>query len=673
MNAQRRSDHPIRTAPRLNLRVLLVVVISALVLSGVAGVTVLHAVQFERHARAEADRTLAASAQAVLTRTEALLAPAAVIARHILAIPTEEIAQAQPESRASEFVRFFESIEIVPSFNTQIYAAYIGYADGSFVFLGRATPDLLTLAGLPQETTTPYLRLERDWTAQHPIDRWSYRETGAWISAHRLPIDYDPRARPWYRIGAEAESPVWTGLYRFHVEDSFGITLTTSLRNADGTLVGVLGVDLRVDDLTAFLRQLPISENGFAFIAEPNGSLIAHPAMTAEALSEDPDALQPTFFDFRMPGRLDLRVFEAFDGHADDSVSVTSEGQTILGRRLRLEGQFGFAADLYVGAPLSDFTAAADRLADYTLVLTLGLAAVVVFAGIFIARAVARPIRKAISAMDAMSALDEIEATPPERSALAEIDSLNASVAVTQTALRSFGRYVPKELVRDLLHLRHPLRLGGRRREITVLFTDIQGFTQHTETEQHERMIDALAEYFEIICSVIAEHGGTVDKFIGDSVMAFWGAPRDDAEHSRHACDAVVEISRRLDAFNAARQARYERPLITRFALHRGYAFVGNVGARDRFSYTALGDVVNTAARLEGANREMGTRCLVSSAVAANATGHDFIAQGAVKLRGKETTVDAYSLDLGDAPEPVLMIADNSGARLASAIRCSSR
>ena len=101
---------------------------------------------------------------------------------------------------------------------------------------------------------------------------------------------------------------------------------------------------------------------------------------------------------------------------------------------------------------------------------------------------------------------------------------LNVSVETMQSALNSF--------VRDLLELRQPLELGGRRREVTVLFTEIENFTALAETDEHERFIDGLADYFDIISSVIAEHGITVDNFIWDSVMAIWGAPREDAEHT---------------------------------------------------------------------------------------------------------------------------------------------
>lgn len=129
--------------------------------------------------------------------------------------------------------------------------------------------------------------------------------------------------------------------------------------------------------------------------------------------------------------------------------------------------------------------------------------------------------------------------------------------------------------------------------------------------------------------------------------MAFWGAPNDDLEHTDHACDAVLDIIHRLETFNRKRSASGKQPLKTRFALHRGYAFVGNVGARHRFGYTALGDVVNTAARLEGAAKELGAQAIVSREVAMNAKErHRFTTVGEITLRGKTKAIEAFEFDV---------------------------
>ena len=630
----------------LNLRLLLVLAISGLVLTGMLGVTGLHAVLFQSHSREEARRALDLSARAVLAKSEELLEPAAVIARQVLSRPSSEFVGEPGSQREARIERFLHAIEIVPAFDNQIYGAYLGFPDGSFAGLFKNMEALREAVGLPESAaSSPLLRYVRNASLEPVRDRWSWIEDRKWRSLELPVLEFDPRSRPWYRLGLDREGAAWTGLYRAVVHYGYGITLAGALRGETGEAGAVLGVDVRLDDIVEFARKIDVSPNAFAYFAQPGGGLIAHPAMEPEMLSEDAGKAPPTLFQVNLPGRADLRIFEALAGAGTGYVEIEVEGETFIGRRLPLEGGIGLGAELYVGAPLSDFTASADRVARYSLglagLLTLG----VILVGVLIARAVTRPIQKAIRAMDSIARLEEIDDTAFEHSFLSEIDSLNASVGTMKTAMRSFGRYVPRELVRDLLALRQPLELGGRRREITVLFTDIREFTTQTETEQHEVLVEAMADYFEILSSTIAAHGGTIDKFIGDSVMAFWGAPRDDAEHTRRALEAVVDCRARLKAFNQSRREQGLPAFETNFGLHRGYAFVGNIGARDRFGYTALGDVVNIASRLESHNRELGTEILVTRQVVGHAPeAMTFEGRGTVKLRGKAQEVEVFEL-----------------------------
>ncbi|MEM6354103.1 MAG: adenylate/guanylate cyclase domain-containing protein [Pseudomonadota bacterium] len=639
------------SAKRINLRILLVCAITGLVLAGIAGATLLQVQSFRAHAREEADRALAASARAVEAKAEQFFAPASALARHIFVLPRDELAGAT-DKRGSQFDRFLRTVELIPDVSSSISAAYIGYPEGSFVLINRYSQSVAELAGLPQDARTGTIRLERDATAEWPVDRWSWQGPTGWRSHNLELFDYDPRSRPWYRLAEEAIAPAWTPLYRSVGDQGVKMTLSAPLRDGRGRLVAVLGVDISLDALIAFVSEIKIGERGFAFLARENGTLLAHPSLRQSAIVSADLSTPPTLLSLARSQPLHLRAFEAFVETQAATTTIEQNGEALLARRIPLDESFGLDAALYVGAPLSDFTASADAALRTALIFTAAMSAGVLAIGVLIARAIARPIGRAAETMQAIAALKEMDSAPVERSVLAEIDALNGSVEIMRAALRSFSRLVPVELVRDLVDLRQPIELGGRRREITVLFTDIEGFTRMTETEQHERMIEGLADYFDIICAVISEHGGTIDKFIGDSIMAFWGAPRDDADHTEQACKAVVEIIRQLDAFNKARMVAGEPPLNTRFGLHRGYAFVGNVGSRHRFGYTALGDVVNTASRLEAANKSLGTTVLVSQAVAAN-TSSDvrLLPRGEIALDGKAREIAVFELDTACAEE----------------------
>jgi len=179
-----------------------------------------------------------------------------------------------------------------------------------------------------------------------------------------------------------------------------------------------------------------------------------------------------------------------------------------------------------------------------------------------------------------------------------------------------FAQYVPPAVVARLVEQPELLRLGGEAREVTLLFTDLANFTALSERLSAEQTVEVLTGYFNAMTPLIHAQGGTVDKFIGDAVMAFWGAPLEDAQHAEHAVRAAIAMQRAMEPLAAQLQARGLPPIRMRIGLHTGRVVVGNVGSAQRFSYTAIGDAVNLASRLEGANKAFGSAILLSGATA---------------------------------------------------------
>jgi adenylate cyclase len=180
-----------------------------------------------------------------------------------------------------------------------------------------------------------------------------------------------------------------------------------------------------------------------------------------------------------------------------------------------------------------------------------------------------------------------------------------------------FAQYVPPEVVQRLIAQPELLRLGGEARDVTLLFTDLANFTTLSEQLSAEQTVEVLTGYFNAMTPLIHATGGTVDKFIGDAVMAFWGAPLPDAQHAEHAVRAAIAMQQAMEPLVAALRSRGLPGIHMRIGLHTGRVVVGNVGSEQRFSYTAIGDAVNLAARLEGANKAFGTGILLSGATAA--------------------------------------------------------
>lgn len=182
----------------------------------------------------------------------------------------------------------------------------------------------------------------------------------------------------------------------------------------------------------------------------------------------------------------------------------------------------------------------------------------------------------------------------------------------------SFRHYLAPELVDRLAADPEALKLGGERRRVTVMFTDLVGYTALTERlgENPERLVEILNRYFSAASAIVGRHGGYVDKFIGDAVMAIWGAPVDEPEAERRAVAAALELTEAVDGLGEAGS-----PLSIRIGVNSGVAIVGNMGAESRRTYTATGDMVNLAARLESANKVYGSRILIGSATAARLGG----------------------------------------------------
>ncbi|MEW6685234.1 MAG: adenylate/guanylate cyclase domain-containing protein [Candidatus Edwardsbacteria bacterium] len=175
-----------------------------------------------------------------------------------------------------------------------------------------------------------------------------------------------------------------------------------------------------------------------------------------------------------------------------------------------------------------------------------------------------------------------------------------------------FQQYMSKELVNKLLEKPEMLKLGGERKEVTVVFSDIQAFTTIAEQMTPEELVSLINEYLTAMTDVILEYGGYVDKYEGDAIMAFWGAPVDQADHASRAIRCVLALREKLKEINVSFTKRGKPTLFTRWGVNTGEAIVGNMGSKEKFAYTALGDEINLGSRLEGANKEYKTQIMIS-------------------------------------------------------------
>lgn len=208
-----------------------------------------------------------------------------------------------------------------------------------------------------------------------------------------------------------------------------------------------------------------------------------------------------------------------------------------------------------------------------------------------------------------------------------------------------FARYLSPAVLRTVLSRPDEVRLGGHRVEATVLFSDLAGFTGLAEKLEPETVGRVLNLYFTEMTRIVFAHKGTIDKFIGDSVMAFWGTPLADEEHAAHACRAALAMQARMRTLREEMKRQGLPELRMRIGIHTGEVIVGNFGSTELYNYTVLGDTVNLASRLEGANKDLGTEVLASRAVVDRAGSAVQVKPlGRIRVRGRNEEIEVFEL-----------------------------
>jgi adenylate cyclase len=219
-----------------------------------------------------------------------------------------------------------------------------------------------------------------------------------------------------------------------------------------------------------------------------------------------------------------------------------------------------------------------------------------------------------------------------------------------RVVLKALSQYVSPAVAEQIAKDPSRLALGGERREMTVMFTDIQGFTNLTETMDVESLGNMLNFYLDEMSSVVLDHDGTLDKYIGDAIMSFWNAPVDQDDHAVRAARAALGMKRREEMIRPQLAKMGATGMLTRLGLNSGPMAVGNMGSTRKFNYTVLGDSVNLASRLEGANKFYGTQILMAETTAKRLNGRFAMRQiDVLRVKGKQQPMAVYEL-LNEGP-----------------------
>jgi adenylate cyclase len=555
-----------------------------------------------RAAMATAERSLAQAAETAAASTRALIRPVVALA----AVLPEFAPLAQGSAPSSrDAMALFALLGAEPA----VQVISVGLPDGTLRQVARAA----ALAGPAAPPVPPGAAFAvRDVSPTGEEETWSFLDAALAPRARlaRPAAGADPRQAQWYLQARDGMVHVST-LYDLPLVGRAGLSVSRRVPGSGA----VFALDITLDQLAAFLTRLRASPRSVLFLFTEDGILLAHqrPELAAVALAggrtgwttlgASTDPLLRLVWESYAQGRLQPGRAEALAGPDSPLMVRLAAVEDLAEPRVLVA----------VAAPIADFTAPVDAaLQEGTIRAVLALCGGLAAIGLLAWR-IARPLAALTQEAEAIQRL-ELAGPVPVQSRITEVARLAGAMDGMKSALRVFAAYVPRSLVGRLMEEQAAARLGGEKRRITVMFSDVEGFTTLAEGIPPEQLMLIASAYFEEVTGELLACHATIDKYIGDAVMAIWNAPQDDGSHAQNACRAALQTRLLTDRLCDRFAARGWPRLKTRFGLHTGEAVVGNVGSSDRMSYTAIGSMVNLASRLEGMNKVYGTRILVSEA-----------------------------------------------------------
>ena len=539
----------------------------------------------------------------------------------------------------------------------QISGIFVGDKKGRFLFAkqmgeGKAGIKVIDPSGelLPKLLNLLEEKGLQDWkligddnadTIQNSF--WKHLNAEGVLREVRLNKDdnYDPRLRPWYQGARKAEKIFWTDTYIFFTAQKPGITVAEPYFNAFGDLIGVVGVDIELDQLSVFLEDQQIGKEGLVFIFDKEGKIIAFPKI--KLMKMDNEKLIQILFtelDFPYVQKAINNYFES----GEYSFTVTENGINYFSVFTPFPSNFGKDWLIGIVVPEDEFIGFFREMQTGIVLISLCVLLVSVGIAWWLSNSISRPIERITDEQKRIEGMN-LEGEFKIHSSIKEVEALSRGMVAMRNSLQAFQSYIPAELVRQLIQQGEGATLGGRERTLSILFADIANFTTISENMDPEPLMLQLSDYLGMLAEKIRFNHGTVDKYLGDGVMAFWGAPVPSEQHAIHACQAALSCRKGIQEMNRSWELKGKKPFWSRIGIHTGVTLVGNLGSQSRMNYTVVGDSVNLASRLEGINKIYQTEIIVSSDTR-DAVEKEFLFRplGSVAVKGKQQEVEIYEL-----------------------------
>lgn len=513
----------------------------------------------------------------------------------------------------------------------QVLGAHFADPQGNFIYLLRDKNNTYVLNAIKQiEGNAIQITYYLDKDGQ--ILRKSTAKT----------IKYDPRLRPWYLRATQEKKYILSDVYLFYQRQQLGLTASYPVYNDHGNLIGVFSLDVLLTKWSDFISKLLVTPHAFTFVFDQNENLIA--AKTVQESSAKGIAKIETISEPWV-----IKSWQVYKQNPREIFLYKFAGNWYLASYKSISDITGNPWYIAITLPITDIT---GELNNKIIISILIAMSVLVFGLIlvgFFSTSISKPIVKLTQKAIAIKNMDFTTGLLNLKTYIREVSLLQDAFNAMTGSLKSFIRYIPLTLVKKLLATGDIAHVGGESREITLFFADIRGFTSISENMTPQELTSYLSEYFEVITKIILECQGTVDKYIGDGIMAFWAAPSDDPDHALHACEAALAAIKALNELNKHWREAGKPEITIRIGINTGNAVVGNIGSEEKLSYTAMGDAVNLSSRTQDLNKIYG------STIAVTQSTYQLVKDkfplrllDRVTVRGKQKAVNVYELLLPD-------------------------
>lgn len=493
---------------------------------------------------------------------------------------------------------------------------YFGDTEGNLI-MGRRMPDgSLTRRYITRTDDTVYT----NYIHENKIYNATFPNT-----VESTVTGYDPRTRGWYKKAVTQKRTVWTNVYIFATDNMPGFSCASPIYDGNGKLMGVACIDIGIKDLSLYLGSISTPANSKLYIYDQDNQIIAKPMKNGDSidnlLNVYPAADGTNSYSMKtVDDKSDPVIADAFkygQGKVNaDIYTFETNGKNYFSKvdSMKLDDELSLNVGMII--PDEDIMGIVYKNNRMVLIISVVVILIAIIISILISSLISKPMKILSNEMNNIRTLSIEEDDENINSGIKEIDTMVFSFQGMKQGLMNFKKYVPADLVSMLIQNNQNAVIGGKKQVLTLMFSDIENFTGITEQTKPEELINRLYDYFSLFAHTITDNKGTIDKYIGDSIMAFWGAPVniDVKTHARLACLAALTCQ--MQGFNLSNVwLREGKPKFrTRFGIHTGEVVVGNMGSDERINYTVLGDNVNLASRLEGLNKYYGTEIIISGA-----------------------------------------------------------